>query len=66
MQLHLEDVCDMKHSSGDGYGENLFMSGGDQWTPDDAVYSWYREVVLFNCASDEWEPCWDLGIGHFS
>jgi len=68
---HLAATDTFEHSSGSGYGENLWMGWGGTYTPDDAVNAWGNEVEFWPdtncsggihvCCQGGWAPC-----GHFT
>ncbi|CAN6202943.1 unnamed protein product [Urochloa humidicola] len=45
--------CALQHSSGSGYGENIFWGGaGKAWSASDAVGSWVAEKQWYNHGSN--------------
>lgn len=52
----LRASCRLVHSSGSGYGENLFWGSGKEWTAREAVQSWVNEKRDYNYASNSCTP----------
>jgi len=57
--------CEMEHSSGNKYGENLYWSMGKKRKPDESVDAWASEKQYFNFekleCNGEWYKC-----GHYT
>ncbi|CAL5091583.1 unnamed protein product [Urochloa decumbens] len=59
--------CALQHSSGSGYGENIFKGGaGKDWSASDAVGLWVKEKQWYDHASNSCSAPQGQSCGHYT